>query len=297
MSSEVVLLFDSIRTTAANTTSGRLGDSGVRSASKWVCTGDSTSNDGPVTMTIRETGTIEVALIAPVRAYRDALAAAIGADSQFKLVCLASTGTEALARISPAPPSVALLDFGVGDLMPLLGAMHRVAPTTRLIAIGVCETAVHSAAVVAAAEAGLAGFVDADQPLSDIAMAVRLAVHGQSSCSPRIAALLLQALRRRPAPPPIPFAVPDPRGATLTSRERVVADLVSTGLSNREIAHHLTVGESTVKSHVHSILGKLGLNRRDQVLAAASFPLTFASKVEASKPGGDGMENASPSPD
>ncbi|MDQ0079516.1 DNA-binding NarL/FixJ family response regulator [Arthrobacter oryzae] len=242
-------------------------------------------------------GLVEVALIAPVRAYRDALAAAMSEGNEFKVVCLASSAPEALARMSQVPPPVALLDFGIDDLMQLLSSLRRVSPATQLIGMGVCETAAHSAAVVAAAEAGLVGFVDADQPVSDIATAVRLAIHGQSSCSPRIAALLLQALRRLPAPPPMPLIPSDPSGATLTSRERVVAELIATGLSNRQIATHLILGESTVKSHVHSILGKLGLSSRDQVLPARCFPLAVPSRLMASAQGGDRVEAEHPPTD
>jgi two-component system nitrate/nitrite response regulator NarL len=247
-------------------------------------------------MAISGIGMIDVALVAPVRAYRDALAAAMAAEKEFNLVCLASSGAEALGGMSPISPSVALLDFGIHDLVPLLGALHRVSPTTQLIAFGVCETRSHSTAVVAAAEAGLAGLVDAEQPVGDIIRAVRLAAQGQSSCSPRIASLLLQALRRHPAPPspPLPFVVSASGGAALTSRERLVAELITRGLSNREIASYLSIGESTVKSHVHSVLGKLGLSRRDQVLAAVGFPAAPQPRVDVSPPDGDGMEKRLP---
>lgn len=236
--------------------------------------------------------TIEVALIAPVRAYRDALDLAMRAERGFRLVSFASSGPEAIACMSPVHPTVALLDFNIDDVVAVLGSLRRAAPSTHLIGIGVGRSTSHTAAVVEAAEAGVTGFVDADQPVSDIAAAIRLAVRGESPCSPRIAALLLQALRRRPAPPAVPFVGAMSPAIVLTSRERVVAELVARGLSNRQIAAHLVLGESTVKSHVHSILGKLGLHSREEVLAPAAFAMSGAFRMEATSSGGGKMETA-----
>lgn len=242
---------------------------------------------------------IEVVLIAPVRAYRDALAAAMTQNSGLSVVGQAGSGAEALACVTPRQPSVALLDFGIDDVVRVLSSLRRTAPTTRLIGIGIGAGQAHAEAVVRAAEAGVSGFVDADQPLSDVVGAVRLAMRGQSSCSPRIAALLLQALQRRPAPPPMPLggftAIP-----ALTPRERVVAELAARGLTNREIAGQLFLGESTVKSHVHSILGKLGLESREQIVLTTGPgrtppPPVVTRAVETSPPpGGGGAEDRPP---
>ena len=229
---------------------------------------------------------IEVVLIAPVRAYRDALSMAIRADVGFDLVAGVSTGSEALACMAPRQPNVALLDFAVENVIPLMGSLRRTAPVTRLIAIGICDGQRQAEAVVRGAEAGVAGFVDAEQPLDDILGAMRLAVRGESSCSPRIAALLLQALQRRPEPPRMPGRASAHSPAMLTPRELVVAELAQRGLTNRQIASRLVLGESTVKSHVHSILHKLGLESRDQI-AFSGLP---------SSTGGGGVENSLSTP-
>ena len=72
---------------------------------------------------------------------------------------------------------------------------------------------------------------------------------------------LTQALRRPPPPDPL---------QPLSPRERDVLRLIAQGHSNRRIARDLAIGERTVKTHVHSILGKLGLQDRVQ---AAIFAL------------------------
>ncbi|MGI5400309.1 LuxR C-terminal-related transcriptional regulator [Streptomyces sp. CA-135486] len=248
---------------------------------------------------------IDLMLILPVRAYRDALVAVLEAEAGLRLVGQASTAAEALARLTPRQPTVALLDFGIAEVLPLLCALRRAAPATHLVGIGIGHGRHHAEAVVRAAEAGVAGFVDADQPLPDVVAAIRLAVRGESSCSPRIAALLLQAMRRRPAPPvmsagpPTSGPTPLPPGtaaAQLTPRERVVAELAARGLTNRQISSHLVVGESTVKTHIHAILRKLQLRRREEIVFSSDLgPALGTAGPDPLSSGGGGVETAPPS--
>lgn len=225
---------------------------------------------------------IDVVLIAPVRAYRDAVATAMTVDPELRVVGQAGSGVEALACLAPPLPTVALLDFGIDDVVAVLASLRRTAPTTRLIAVGIGPSPAHAEAVVRAAEAGVTGFLDSDQPLSDVVDAVRLAVRGESSCSPRIAALILQALQRRPTPPAMPRGsrTSGPVGPRLTPRESLVADLAARGLTNRQIASRLMVCESTVKTHMHSALAKLGLTSRAD-LAVTTVPPPGGVEVEA----------------
>lgn len=227
---------------------------------------------------------IDLVLIAPVRAYREALALAIDADPHLELLAGVASGPEALACMVPRQPTVALLDFSVDSVVPLMASLRRTAPTTRLVGIGISTGQGQSEAVVRGAEAGLAGFVDADQPLDDVLGAVRLAARGESPCSPRIAALLLQALQRRPEPPRMPHQMKGPTPARLTPRELVVAELAQRGLTNRQIASRLVLGESTVKSHVHAILRKLDLDSRGQITLIGLPAPTGGGGVEEPAP-------------
>ena len=207
----------------------------------------------------------DVALIAPVRAYRDALAAAFASESEFRIVAQATSFVDAVSSIAPRYPPVTLIDFAVADFLWVLGAVRRAAPRTLLVGIGIQPRRDHSELVIRAAEAGLTGFLDADQPMEDVLQAVRLALRGESSCSPRIAALLLASMQRRPEPPTSLGTLPS--ATALTPREAIVAELVGLGLTNRQIASRLIVGESTVKTHVHSILAKLGVDHRTEINA------------------------------
>lgn len=235
---------------------------------------------------------IDLVLIAPVRAYREALAMAIETDPTLQLLAGVSSGSEALACLVTRHPTVALLDFSLDSVVPVMASLRRTAPSTRLVGIGISTGQGQSEAVVRGAEAGLAGFVDADQPLGDVLAAVRLAAKGESPCSPRIAALLLQALQRRPEPPRMPYQLRGQGPTRLTPRELVVAELAQRGLTNRQIASRLVLGESTVKSHVHAILAKLELESRDQIALTGLTPSTGGGGVDVPEP----TSISSPSP-
>jgi DNA-binding NarL/FixJ family response regulator len=118
--------------------------------------------------------------------------------------------------------------------------------------------------VIAWAEAGVIGYVPNTAASADL---VRLIVDihgGQQPCSGRVAAELLRRIavteslgigRKAPSP-----------GLPLTRRERETAELITTGLSDKEIARRLNISLATAKLHVHNLLGKLNVQRRGQVV-------------------------------
>jgi two-component system, NarL family, nitrate/nitrite response regulator NarL len=223
----------------------------------------------------------DIGLIAPIRAYRDALATVIDSYLELRVVASGSSYAGAMSQLSAWQPAVMLVDFAVCNLVGVLSSLRQELSTIRVLGFGIETSRAHSEAVLRAAELGMVGFVDSDQPTEDLIDAVRLVLQGQSPCSPRIAALLLQAMQQRPASPLLP------RGTdttvvitTLTPRERMVADFASQGMTNRQIAARLVVEESTVKSHVHSILGKLGLVDRHQI-GMAIPPYDYVEHAEA----------------
>jgi DNA-binding NarL/FixJ family response regulator len=119
--------------------------------------------------------------------------------------------------------------------------------------------------VYAAIRAGASGFLLKDVEPAQLVDAVRVVARGDALLAPTVTRRLLERfVDTLPGEPPSPPAL-----ASLTPREREILELVAGGLSNAEIAERLFLGETTVKSHVSSVLHKLGLRDRVQAVVLA----------------------------
>jgi DNA-binding NarL/FixJ family response regulator len=109
-----------------------------------------------------------------------------------------------------------------------------------------------------ALEAGAISYLLKDASVDDLAQAIRSAHSGHATLSSEVAQSLIQTTFQSPPP-----------GLDLTEREREVLALMVKGLNNRQIAEILTVSPSTIKSHVSSILSKLGVISRTEAVTFA----------------------------
>jgi DNA-binding NarL/FixJ family response regulator len=121
--------------------------------------------------------------------------------------------------------------------------------------------------VVEAVRAGASGFLLKDAPPDDLVAAIRIVAAGDAIVAPSVTRRLLDKFAMRL--PPAREADPPPGLAALTEREREVLRHVARGLSNAEIAAQLVVSETTIKTHVGNLLGKLGLRDRVQAVVFA----------------------------
>jgi DNA-binding NarL/FixJ family response regulator len=171
----------------------------------------------------------------------------------------AGNGREALDTIdrlqtSGTPPDVVLMDL----LMPEMDGITTTAaikerwPEIEVVALTsfIEEDKIHGAL-----QAGATGYLLKDAAANEVAAAIRAAYQGQMHLDPAVARRLAESLR---APKPEEPVEP------LTDREREVLALVAQGRANKEIARQLGISERTVRTHVSSILGKLGLASRTQ---------------------------------
>lgn len=111
---------------------------------------------------------------------------------------------------------------------------------------------------LACAEAGISAFVGAEGTIEDLCHAALLALEGEAVISPRLAAMLVRRVAALSGQQPLPCS-------TLTRREQEIACLIDHGLSNKEIAGTLRISPATVKNHVHTILEKLNVPRRNAI--------------------------------
>ncbi|QYC38393.1 Transcriptional regulatory protein LiaR [Nonomuraea coxensis DSM 45129] len=200
---------------------------------------------------------------------REGLALLLGVDD---IVVLGQTGdgVEAVEQARALQPDVVLMDVR----MPHLDGVEA---TRKITADGFAKdpdrpikvlilTMFHTDdAVYAALRAGASGFMLKDAKPEDLLAAVRAVAAGDAWIAPGVAKRLLKDFAARHDPQrPTPAEL-----AGLTVREREVHVLVAHGLSNAEIARHLSVSEATVKTHLGRVLIKLGLRDRAQAIAVA----------------------------
>ena len=126
----------------------------------------------------------------------------------------------------------------------------------------------HEDDLYAALRVGAAGYLLKDMPPADLVAAVLHAGHDETTIAPRMAARMLTDLTSddvENGP-----AVNTPHGSSLSTREHEVLELLAKGLTNREIATRLFIGEPTVKTHVRHVLEKLHLRNRAEAAAFAA---------------------------
>lgn len=169
----------------------------------------------------------------------------------------AADGAQAARLARQLRPDVVLLDLVMPgtDGVTAIEMMAEAAVESRVLIV---TSFGEHRTVVPAIRAGARGYVSKDVEPSALAAAIRAVAAGHVLLSPDVAAALLSADAPRSSEG---GAGADPQ---LTAREREVLDLIARGRSNREIARALTVSEKTVKTHVSSVLMKLGVADRTQ---------------------------------
>ena len=198
---------------------------------------------------------VRVFLVADVRVHRDLLTAALAEKDGIE-VAGSAHGDVACMAVGMSAADVILIDgeslAGPGTVR----ALGAAAPDAKIVVTGVRED---ESGVVDLVEAGIAGYVTVEQPLAEVTAVVAAATDGELQCSARVSA----ALAKRVAA--LAGARRQTNGHALTPREREIAALITDGLSNKQIARRLSIEAATVKNHVHNILRKLGVSRRDQI--------------------------------
>jgi DNA-binding NarL/FixJ family response regulator len=203
---------------------------------------------------MRQSDSIRVLIVDDHAIVRRGLRGLLQIVDDMEVVGDAADGEQAVRLAEAHEPDVILMDL----VMPVkdgLSATREIKarhPATEIVAL---TSFIEEDKVVAALEAGAAGYLLKDADERAVIEAIRAAHDGEMRLDPAVAQLLAERLRRRPAPPPI-----DP----LTERELEVLALLGHGLSNKEIAADLGIADCTARTHVSNVLGKLGLASRTQ---------------------------------
>jgi DNA-binding NarL/FixJ family response regulator len=185
-----------------------------------------------------------------------------------EIVGEAADGAEAVERALELGPDIVVMDLMMPGLdgIEATSRIKAVRPDIEIIAL---TSFIEEARVVAAIEAGAAGFLLKDAEADELAAAIRAAAAGEVHLDPAVAGIVARRMRDggRPSGGRAKDGV-DGIGA-LTARERDVLARVARGLPNRRIAEDLGITERTARTHVSNILAKLGLGSRTQAALLA----------------------------
>jgi two-component system, NarL family, response regulator DevR len=183
------------------------------------------------------------------------------AEADLEVVGEAGTADEALARIPPTRPDVAVLDVRLpdGDGVQVCREIRSRHPEVQCL---ILTSFADDEALVQAIMSGASGYVLKQIKGADIVEAVRFVAKGQSLLDPSITARVLERLGKGPED--------DERLARLSPQERNILGLIADGLTNRQIAEQVHLAEKTVKNYVSNLLAKLGMERRTQAAVYAA---------------------------
>ena len=175
----------------------------------------------------------------------------------------AGDGREAVRLAKDLDPDVVLMDVRMPELTGIEATeqLQRAGVGARVLVLTTFDLDDY---VYAALKAGASGFLLKDAPREQLVTAVRTVARGESLLAPPITQRLIERFVTR-----TPMADASPALEELSPRELEVLRLMSRGLNNAEIAGHLILGQATVKTHVASILRKLGLRDRVQAVVFA----------------------------
>lgn len=212
---------------------------------------------------------IGVVLVDDQPLFRAGVAAVVDSQSDLRVVGEAGTGAEAIELLDRVDADVVLLDIRMPDVDGAEAARRLLSPERaarrpRPLRIIVLTTFGLDERARAAIDVGASGFLLKDASPEFLVAAIRAVQAGSAvAATGDLAALVRSGAASREALAP-------PAGlATLSDRERLVFDAAIEGLSNAEIAARLYLSESTVKTHVSSVLAKLGVRDRVQLVVLA----------------------------
>ena len=215
------------------------------------------------------TDPIRVLLVDDQALMRMGFAMVLDAEDDLEVVGEAGDGAAALTQVRALSPHVVLMDVRMPGVNGIDATKQIVAehPDVRVLVLTTFDLDEYA---FAALRAGASGFLLKDSEPAALIAAIRTVAAGDAVVAPRVTRRMLELFApHMPVRADTPPGQADPRLESLTPRETEVLRAVARGLSNSEIATEFFLSETTVKTHVGSVLAKLGVRDRVQAVIVA----------------------------
>ena len=193
---------------------------------------------------------------------RAGLRALLEKNDRYRVVAEASTGEEAISKAQEWRPDIAVLDIRMPGLSGI-EACRQIIDSVENCKVIMLTSYAEDELLFAAIQAGASGYVLKRIGDNDLVNAIDRISRGESMLDPAMTATVFAEMRK------MNEAQHAAAFADLTPQEMSVLTLVSQGLTNRQIAVKLYLGEGTVRNYVSSILGKIGVSNRAEAAAYA----------------------------
>jgi DNA-binding NarL/FixJ family response regulator len=183
---------------------------------------------------------------------RKGLRSLLELDPELEIAGEARDGAEAVRLAGRLQPDVVLMDLLMPEVdgVTAIQMIRREFPAIEVVAL---TSVLEDGVIVSAIRAGAIGYLLKDTQAEELLRSIKAAAAGQVQLSPKVAVRLLNEMR-----------APDVATEPLSPREGEILRLLAGGLTNKEMARDLDIGEATVKTYVSRILGKLGVQSRTQ---------------------------------
>jgi DNA-binding NarL/FixJ family response regulator len=205
-----------------------------------------------------EIAVVQVFILAENRLLREALARILNKKSDIRVVGASAFSPDIVQQIGAAAPHVLLCDSATVGLseLHLVPEARAVLPGLKVVMVGM---EAEPGTFLKAVRDGIVGYVLKEASAVEVAACVRAVANGEAVCPPGLCRVLFEQLASS-VPQAATFAFR--RDLGLTRREQQLVQMISRGLTNKEIANQLNLSEQTVKNHVHRMLRKLGASDR-----------------------------------
>ena len=209
--------------------------------------------------------TIRVAVVDDQALVRGGFAMVLGHQEDIEIVAEAGTGIEALEVARKHRPDIIVMDIRMPDMDGLEATTRILEAADWQVRILIVTTFDPDEYIYKALRAGASGFLLKDTPPEELIRAVRVVAEGGALLSPSVTQRLIGRFAEQTEVDTTMLA----KLEDLTEREKEVLMAMSRGLNNQEISQSLFIGPATVKTHVSSILSKLGIRDRAQAVVFA----------------------------